>query len=92
MTKPPAYDDEANANVSPEGEPAGAGLGGLGGAGRGGRGGPSVGLAFLGTEPAIDEADITIEVTEALGGPGGNGNTQGNGGALGLLAKKQSFE
>lgn len=68
------------------------GSGGRGGSGGGGRGGPSLGIAFTGTAPDLDEEAITVALTAASGGAGGNGNTQTNAGALGALAKVQSFD
>jgi len=68
------------------------GLGGRGGSGGGGRGGPSIGIAYTGTAPDIEEGAITIALEAAMGGLGGNGNTQSNAGANGDLAKLSPFD
>jgi hypothetical protein len=64
------------------------GAGGNGGPGGGGAGGPSLGIAWTGTEPVIDPANITIAGAAAAGGAGGTG---GNMGESGLLAKVQGY-
>jgi hypothetical protein len=67
------------------------GTGGLGGAGGGGRGGPSVGLAYEGAAPDTSGATIVTADTASLGGPGGNGDTQANAGAEGILEPTQDY-
>jgi len=67
------------------------GSGSLGGAGGGGRGGASMGIAFVGTEPDLNDASLTAALSGAGGGLGGNGNADANAGAAGVFAKKQAF-
>jgi hypothetical protein len=66
------------------------GPGGNGGSGGGGRGGHAIGLAYSGTAPAIDMAQITLG-TAGQGGPGGNNNLSSNQGADGIAAPVQEF-
>jgi hypothetical protein len=63
------------------------GPGGFGGKGGGGRGGHSIGIAFSGAEPTIDDATFT------LGGPGagGTGLDMATNGGPGVAAEKQPF-
>ncbi len=67
------------------------GTGGLGGAGGGGRGGPSVGLAYVGAAPDTSGVTVVIADTASLGGPGGNGDAQGNAGAEGIVEPTQDY-
>ncbi len=67
------------------------GTGGTGGPGGGGAGGASLGLAYTGTAPELDDSAITVSATPAAGGAGGNANASGNAGAAGLTAKKQGY-
>jgi hypothetical protein len=67
------------------------GPGGDGGPGGGGRGGHSIGLAYVGTAPAIDTKSITLG-TSGMGGPGGNENLKGNAGASGVATATQEFK
>lgn len=69
------------------------GKGGNGGSGGGGLGGPSIGLAYTGTAPKIDEQQITIS-KGGQGGLGGAGNMTANGGkgADGIAEKLHAFE
>jgi len=70
------------------------GNGGDGGGGAGGKGGPSIGLAFVGAPPQIDNTAISIALVPASGGAGGTGNTPtatGDHGDPGQVVKQQNF-
>lgn len=67
------------------------GNGGSGAGGGGGKGGPSVGLAYVGTAPAIPDANITVAVTPASGGLAGGGSVPGIQGAAGAVSLKLEF-
>lgn len=64
------------------------GSGGLGGSGGGGRGGASLGLAYVGTAPAVSPDDVTVAAAPAAGGTAGTGATAG---AAGLVAVSEAF-
>jgi hypothetical protein len=68
------------------------GPGGNGGSGGGGRGGHSLGIAFIGTEPAQDGMTTVAEGDEGDGGDGGLGNTPAGDGDAGIAAATQSFD
>jgi hypothetical protein len=63
------------------------GPGGFGGKGGGGRGGHSIGIAFSGSEPKIDDATYTL----GSPGAGGAGLDMATNGGPGVAAEKQSF-
>lgn len=67
------------------------GNGGIGAGGGGGKGGPSVGLAFVGTAPAIPDPNITVAMTPASGGLAGGGSVPGIEGDDGEVGIKLSF-
>ena len=64
------------------------GSGGDGGPGGGGAGGPSLGVAYTGAAPTIDDGAITTASTSATGGQGGPGGLMG---AAWALEKTHAF-